>query len=189
MPEMRLPKCVRTEHDDLVSRQSLLDDGWREVEILDVWVWNREERGQWTDCDVAKKGDRNQCVWIAGTAFTEDRLHKDPEVPDQLAARTKMKFTDQSFEDDEKAIYVVRVGEDVRGFVIVTADDDYCTINLIAVDRRHRRQGIARDLVNYLAAMYDQPIAAGTQATNEASIALYQSLGFEKQLSYRSFHK
>ena len=193
MPEMRLPLLVRVEESDHMSRNCLLEDGWREVEVLQVWVRELPDAidVEWNDYVIEMAGTqfRQQCAWIAGTAFTEDRLHKDPEVPDQLASRQKMRFTEESFDESERSIYIARQGKNVHGFVIVTADREYCTINLIAVDRRHRKKGIAKRLLAYLAAAYKQPIVAGTQATNDSSLALYKSAGFTKHLSYRSFHK
>ncbi|KKL90926.1 hypothetical protein LCGC14_1899770, partial [marine sediment metagenome] len=46
---MNLPACVRIEADDFRSRESLLKDGWEEVEILETW--QRIIGGEDYNCD------------------------------------------------------------------------------------------------------------------------------------------
>lgn len=193
MPEITLPLCCRIDADDMSSRNALLSDGWRDIELLQVWVREAEALDiEWGDTivDMASKSALKSCVWIASTSFTHDRLHKDPQVPDAVADRQKMRFVEAAFTCSEKAVYVAKDGKTVQGFVIVTADDEHCTIDLIAVDRRHRKKGVARKLIAHLSNVYKPlMIVAGTQSTNKPAQALYHSAGFICHQTCRTMHK
>lgn len=191
MPEITLPLCCRIDADDMSSRNALLSDGWRDIELLQVWA--REglpmDVGN-VSVEMASKSALKSCVWIASTSFTHDRLHKDPQVPDAVADRQKMRFVEAAFTCSEKAVYVAKDGKTVQGFVIVTADDEHCTIDLIAVDRRHRGEGIAYALIAHLSNVYKPlMIVAGTQSTNKPAQALYHSAGFICHQTCRTLHK
>ena len=202
MPVITLPLCVRIDADDLFSRTCLLKDGWREIERLEVWSRDTATclSGHTTisppvELDgyvvvMATAAAKKACMWIASTSFVHDRLHKDPEVLNAVADRQKTQFVDAAFDSPEKSVFIARQKHAIYGFCIVTADDTFCTIDLVAVDRRHRKKGIGRGLIAHIAAVYKPLIlVAGTQSTNKEGRALYESTGFEKRQTCLTFHK
>lgn len=192
MPETPLPLCVRTDADDHQSRTALIKDFWREIEILEVWVQRKRMACNIPDyiIEMASAKRKQACLWIASTSFTEDRLHRDVEFPDAEADKQKMLRVERGFDKPDEAVYIARKGQQVHGFVIVSITKEHCIIELIAVDRRHRGKGIGKALLGTVAAAYEPLVLiAGTQSTNTASQRLYASMGFEREASYRTFHK
>ena len=200
MPEITLPLCVRIDATDLYSRKCLLQDGWREIEQLEVW--SRETAiaipVEWNGyvVEMATTTAKKACMWIASTSFVHDRLHKDVEVDNAIADRQKTQFVDAAFDSSEKSVFIARQKDAVmtaiavHGFCIVNADDTFCTIDLIAVDRRHRKKGIGRALLAHIVVIYKSLIiVAGTQSTNREGQALYEATGFEKRQTCRTMHK
>jgi ribosomal protein S18 acetylase RimI-like enzyme len=53
-------------------------------------------------------------------------------------------------------------------------------IDLIAVEKDHRGQGLAKEMILFAASACGNPQAlrAGTQSVNTASLSLYEKLGF-----------
>jgi ribosomal protein S18 acetylase RimI-like enzyme len=71
----------------------------------------------------------------------------------------------------------------VAGFAIMHFGDEVAHLNLLAVGIEHRRQGLGRQLLDWLSA---SAVAAGVfridlevRETNEGARAFYQSLGFQ----------
>ena len=70
------------------------------------------------------------------------------------------------------------------GFAIMRYGDDVAHLNLLAVEPEHRRQGVARRLMEWLE---DTALTAGTfiiglelRATNQAAFAFYSALGYRE---------
>ena len=192
MPAITLPLCVRTDVDDMSSRNCLLKDGWREIERLEVWWRKAGAMEQLYDgvVEMASADAKTTCLWIAATSFSHDRLHKDAKISNDVADRVKMNFVEEAFNSIEKSILVAKHEQHVAGFCILLADETDCAIELIAVHRKYRRQGIGRALIAAAANTYrDLTLVAGTQSTNESGQALYMSCGFECIQTWRSFHK
>lgn len=192
MPETTLPLCVRIDADDAFSRHCLKKDGWREIEVLEVWQHNGPPNAvslpDYT-IDLATPTDAEACCWIASTSFTHDRLHSDPQVDNATADREKIRRVMQGFDSAVEQVFVAR-NKDVHGFVIVSNDGQYIVIELIAVDRRQRRKNIALALLAHVASINHQTsIIAGTQATNLPSKKLYTAAGFQPVQRHRTFHK
>ena len=68
--------------------------------------------------------------------------------------------------------------------------DDVVVIDLIAVDKNHRRKNTASSLIAYAESEYNNCllIRVGTQIANIASVRLYEKLGFRLTQSQYIFH-
>ena len=71
----------------------------------------------------------------------------------------------------------------IAGFAIMHFGDEVAHLNLLAVGTEHRRQGLGRQLIDWLSA---SALAAGVfridlevRETNHGARAFYQSLGFQ----------
>ncbi len=79
----------------------------------------------------------------------------------------------------------------VAGFVLLIGGDDRTwIIDLIAVDRRHRGQGVARGMISHVEAHAEgfTRVRVGTQLANIPSIRLYAQLGFVMDEAHYVFH-
>lgn len=162
---MPLPLCCRIDSLDERSAEALKADGWREIEKLLTW---RHTVTQHTDQRVQR-----------GLPFhwkvSHTRLHKDPEVPDEISDSTRRAM----MEDAAAKGTCLVIGSDA--FVVF----DRGRINFIGVSERARRRGLAKALVRHIGG----EITAGTQDTNEAAKAFYRDGGFRVVKTERTFHK
>lgn len=191
---MPLPKCVRIEYADKRSAEALLEDGWREVEVLETWRRKAKPvdadrlKGQ-AEIRRAEKRDMNALIWIAQTSFVHDRLHSDNEICSAEADKAKGEWVRRAFSGDADRIFVAEYDDRVVGFVICKVIKGYSVIDLIAVDRRYREHGIGSQLLVYAIHHYGLDMEAGTQERNKAGKELYKSLGFVCKGKRRTFHK
>jgi len=80
-------------------------------------------------------------------------------------------------------VLIARRERKIAGFAIMYFGDQIAHLNLLAVGAEHRRQGLGRQLIDWLSA---SAIEAGIfridlelRETNAAARAFYQSLGFQ----------
>jgi len=83
----------------------------------------------------------------------------------------------------ESSVVVARRERQIAAFAIMHFGDDVAHLNLLAVDRDHRRQGIGRRMIQWLSAT---ALEAGVlridlelRANNEVARSFYECLGFE----------
>ncbi len=129
---------------------------------------------------------------LAYGSFEFSRFHLDPLIPNELANRVKAEWTRSYFRGQRgDQMLVATVDEVVAGFVLlIDCDDGTRTIDLIAVDRRHRGQGVARRMISHVeahAAGFTR-LRVGTQLANMPSIRLYTQLGFVMDEAHYVFH-
>ena len=190
---MPLPSCVRIDASDMHSAVCLMDDGWREVEVLETWEREAtplEEFPCVPDALVreAREDDRPRCQWIASTSFTRDRLHADTKVNNATADLAKVQWVDHAFDGDADSILVIELEGDLVGF-LVCQKINVAIIDLIAIDKRHRKLGLATQLIAAAILRYGVVMRAGTQCNNRAGQAVYEKLGFKPVRMQRTYHK
>jgi [ribosomal protein S18]-alanine N-acetyltransferase len=86
--------------------------------------------------------------------------------------------------DPDSVVLTARQAHCIAGFAIMRYGDDWAHLNLLAVDPRHRRRGVARTLLTWLE---DSALTAGTfsvglelRAPNSAARAFYAALGYHE---------
>lgn len=135
-------------------------------------------------CQVrdAVPADREGVIEAARRSFACSRFHLDPAIPQEVANRIKADWAGNYFEGKRGQQMVVAVaGGQVEGFLqLLHGRDGTMTIDLIAVDERHRRKGMAREMVAFAEARAKGMIRVrvGTQIANGTSIRFYENLGF-----------
>lgn len=181
---MPLPECTRLDHDDAATRERLLSDGWREIEVLETWK-GLAPRGVGLPVYTAEKSDIGRLQSIALASFTEDRLHKDPLVAKEDADAAKAKWVSDAVTDYRRKVYVI--GEPPDAFLSFFPGETII-IDLLAVHPDAHGRKIGTSLI--IAACHDAKfVQAGTQSTNEAARSLYRSLGMEIIKRQRTFHR
>lgn len=172
--------------------------GLRRVERLLTLARPLEEQGPpagtpGVTVEAGGPGDRAACGQLARVAFTSDRFHADPTIPDPAADALKARWAENALTGRADAPLVARdpAGR-VIGFNMCRFDPKtrQAAIDLIAVAAEARGRGVGRALVEAALRHYRgraERLLVGTQADNAASLALYRASGFEvvaEQLTY-----
>lgn len=116
--------------------------------------------------------------------FEYSRFHLDPQIPRDVADRVKEAWVENYFAGSRgEKLLVAKDGDQATptGFLAVMQGEGSCKIiDLIAVSRDCRRQGVGRRLVAYFLNSYPwNTIEVGTQIANTPSLRLYESCGFK----------
>lgn len=189
---MTLPLCVRIDASDTRSADNLKADGWREIEILETYLWKKVRLfgGDSHDVSSAKPDDVDVCAKIAVKAFKHDRLHKDSFIPKEVADEAKDNWVRVAFTDRKKKIFVARsVTGEVIGFIIVGKTKGEAYVDLLAADPDYSGVGVGGRLLRHAMIAMDSDMRAGTQADNKEASVLYKRNGFEIVKRQRTFHK
>ncbi len=140
----------------------------------------------------ASAAHEDQVADLAYGSFEFSRFHLDALIPNELANRVKAEWTSSYFRGQRgDQMFVATREGDVVGFVLlIDRDDGTRTIDLIAVDRRHRGQGVARRMISHVEAHAESftRVRVGTQLANIPSIRLYTQLGFVMDEAHYVFH-
>ncbi len=191
---MLFTKCVRIDSADFVSAAGLLQKGFREVEELVTWI-RQPVSLAYTNVKKAALKDAWRCMMIAKESFIHDRRHQDGNIPNWFADLSKMWAVIRAFYYNDFTVFVIerQQGRGVVGFISCVMHSPTVQIDLIAVDRLNRRAAMAENLIAKAMHYYGEQgcshIFVGTQAHNEASCKLYESLGFEIVRRQKTFHK
>jgi ribosomal protein S18 acetylase RimI-like enzyme len=132
---------------------------------------------------LAGPADEADCVALGRTAFVTDRYHRDSAILRTAADALKADWVRNSLRGRADRSFVARENGRAVGFNLCMAKGDTAWIDLIAVDGRHRRKGLARALVDAALMHYRERgfarMHVKTQADNTASVALYRECGFD----------
>lgn len=178
---MPLPKCVRTKSDM---------PGWRE--IGDFAVYERTPLlGGWTPFVRLREHWEVPVIKAIADHFTHDRLHLDPEVSEQEADEFKSGMVDRAVSE---GFPILTCGQpDTLGFLIVRPEGNVANIDLIGVSPNARRRGIGTALIGsflHWAHLENFDLCrAGTMDSNRIACKLYESFGFTRSATLRTFHK
>lgn len=134
-----------------------------------------------TTARQATPDDADAVRAVAGSGFSTDRFHADPQIDPAVADRIKADWAGNFFAGKRGDWMVVAESDGrVAGFLQLLDRDGHLVIDLIAVDHAARGRGLATAMIEHAAAnlMPGAPMRVGTQLANTASVRLYESLGF-----------
>jgi ribosomal protein S18 acetylase RimI-like enzyme len=168
------------------------DTGFRLVERLITYQrdLNHPAPGPSEPVRMAKETDIDGCAEIAQHAFSHDRYHADP-MTKHVAADIKAAWTRNDLAGRADTCFVAERDQVVAGFNLCLLRDEVAVIDLIATAPNAQRRGVGRDLVRAALRHYigrATTMRVGTQASNEASLALYESEGFQMVSRQSTFH-
>ena len=136
--------------------------------------------------------DRDQVVALARNSFIYSRFHLDSAFSREEADTLRAEWVKNYYVGKRGDAMVVAEAEGViAGFLLlIHGKDDSLIIDLIAVDEKHRRKGIARDMITYAESQSRgfRRISVGTQLANLPSIKLYEGMGFKLAVAQYTFH-
>ena len=160
---------------------SLEELGFRAVETLVTLRHDLSGADAAPGVRLAEVNEFEDCLGVANRAFVNDRLHRDPLVPDWVADKIRSQWVLNNLESRGDASFVVSDDDGVAGFNLCLMEGGDAVIDLIAVDTGRQKKGFGRALVNGALGHYRgkaETMRVGTQADNEPSIALYRGTGF-----------
>jgi ribosomal protein S18 acetylase RimI-like enzyme len=135
--------------------------------------------------------DRDDVVHIARTNMKNSRFHMDPFIPEEIADNIKSEWADNFFKARRgDAMVVAEYRNCIVGFLLLLENYDTLDIDLIAVNRFARRQGLASGMIRFAQTQRSKAyrMRVGTQAANTASLNLYEALGFRIAKVHYVFH-
>ena len=141
---------------------------------------------------LACDDDAEQVQEIAATSFEQNRFHLDPNIPSEIAASIKQQWVANYFCGQRgDQLFVLEAEQEIQGFLLLLKRDEGWIIDLIAVARCARSQGVATRLIQHAAHHIDSSQAwrVGTQLSNPASLGLYQKLGFSLTRAHYLYHR
>jgi ribosomal protein S18 acetylase RimI-like enzyme len=150
-----------------------------------------------TECELrfAAPADRESVVDLARRNFVFSRFHQDRNISQRVADEIKAQWVGNFFNGERgNRLVVAEVREKgqhkIVGFTLLaTPTNGPVVIDLIAVDEAYRRQGIAGEMIAFVASQFAPAVVAvGTQVGNLPSIRLYEKLGFRLADSQYVFH-
>jgi GNAT superfamily N-acetyltransferase len=122
---------------------------------------------------------------IAYETFHESRFHRDSNVPDETARRSRSEWVRNSY-GGRGEVFLARRDGKVAGFLVHVERDGNSVLDLIGVDPAQKRTGVATALVSaHFALRPARCHLVKTQATNRESLGLYRKAGYQyDDLSY-----
>jgi ribosomal protein S18 acetylase RimI-like enzyme len=143
-------------------------------------------------CRFAVDSDEDGTVKLAGHAFIYSRFHQDPLFNKETANQIKSEWARNYFKGNRGDYMVVAVvnGRVVGFLQLLVGLEKNLVIDLITVDELHRRQGIARKMIEFAHVHCGDcgRIDVGTQIANTASLQAYESMGFRFRSASYVFH-
>ena len=132
---------------------------------------------------------------ITVNAYKHSHYFNDSNIPLVHAERVYQEWIRNSLNGYANLVIVAKLKERIVGYITLRisklGEKAYGTIDLIAIEERHRGHGIGRMLVteaiSRVRAAVDS-IYVSTQVSNLAAMRLYQGLGFEPLLSEATLH-
>ena len=173
-------------------RRLLEGVGFQAVETLVTFYQPvRAARGLTAETGLARAGEIDTCIDLALSAFTFDRLHRDPRVPHAVADAIRAEWVRNDMAGRAAAPLVARIDGRVAGFNLCLKTDRTAVIDLIAVAADFRRRGLAGQMIEAAFAHFSgaiDGIRVGTQEDNTASVRLYESAGFSVETRQITLH-
>jgi ribosomal protein S18 acetylase RimI-like enzyme len=139
----------------------------------------------------AEKEDKKDTIELAATSFVYSRFHLDHRVSNNVANKVKELWVENFFNGKRGSHMVLaKDGDRIIGFLQIIAQEEQYIIDLIAVSKDYRKQGIAKNLILFANANLEniEKVIVGTQIANMPSINLYEKLGFRFKSAKYVFH-
>ena len=125
--------------------------------------------------------DLKEIKAIASNAFIFDRFNQDPNINEDIASKIKMEWVSNYFSGKRgDKCFVIRSKENIiKGFLITIKDINEVRIDLMAVNKAYRNQGVGKELIKSMFSFYENKnFIVETQLINKPSLSLYETMGF-----------
>ena len=135
------------------------------------------------EVEIANVKVKNSVIKLAKESFIFDRFHSDPNIPNEIASEIKGQWIKKYFngERGDNCFVILANETEAKGFLLTVIRQKEVVIDAIAVDKRFRKEGVAKKLIKGMINHYKQnysKYSVWTQASYMPSINLYQKFGF-----------
>lgn len=184
---------VKVEADRLGLLSILEDAGFRLADT-NIQLQKKIEQIEMSapsNIHFARSNDETLVRKLAKNSFKFSRFHLDPHISKKMADHLKSAWAGNYFLGQRgDAMIVAETSSGIGGFLQLLFRERQIIIDLIAVSREHRRNGIARDMIHFAQMSFDdyETMVTGTQAANIGSLAMYESMGFKICSAYYILH-
>ncbi|HXX74261.1 MAG TPA: GNAT family N-acetyltransferase [Nitrospiraceae bacterium] len=185
---------ARVRTDDVRTTQMLERCGFHLVDTavtLEVSGLSASSAGS-GNVRLARPEDRKAVEGIARRSFTCSRFHLDPAIPKSLADEIKAQWAGNFFlgKRGDQMVVAEKAGEIVGFAQLLKPSGNVLVIDLIAVEKTHRGQGLSKEMIrfSYMSCGHPRIMRAGTQIANTVSLGVYQDIGFRIVSSDYVFH-
>ena len=131
---------------------------------------------------------------IAHGAFIYSRFFNDPNLPRDKAKGVYAHWAENAFGKSERYYALAKNQGEIGGFILFSFNTNTSvgTIELLAVDERHRGLRVGKSLIAGVEKFMNQKgienIKVGTQADNSSAIRFYTSCGFNQKTCNSIYH-
>jgi len=120
---------------------------------------------------------------IAEESFKYSRFFNDRKLPQNRAKNIYIKWTENSFEKENKYFTVAKIDNKIAGFIIFNFNSDIAVIELIAVDKNYQGKKIGKQMLLKLEEFLEDKkvkiLKVGTQVNNIEAVGFYSATGFK----------
>lgn len=192
LANVRLMGCRLPEPDD---RTGYLEAaGFRKVETL-VSLARAVRRGvpmpEGVRAARSEDADAAGCRRVGEAAFTSDRYHADPDVPDEAADALKGAWAYNAVMARADRVFIYDEGNGILGFNACLLRGQTVVIDLIGVMPGRQGAGIGAKLLLAMDADYQgraDRVEVGTQLSNSGSLTFYKNDGFKEFRREQTWH-
>jgi ribosomal protein S18 acetylase RimI-like enzyme len=135
--------------------------------------------------------DQKEVVELASKSFIYSRFCLDNVFSADVVKIIKSQWASNFFAGKRGDKMIVALADEaVVGFLQLLYRKESLTIDLITVNEKYRRRGIARDMITFAETecLRCDHINVGTQVANIPSMRLYETMGFRVSDAYYLFH-
>ena len=126
---------------------------------------------------------------IAENALTMSRFHMDPKIDSKTAGNSRRQWIKNAYDRQGTHVLTATRENNTMGFLVLKPDLQGAKVDLIAVSKPARKQGIGRALMaEAVRIVKGKNLYSTTQIINLSALQFYQSIGFVVTDGYYSFH-
>lgn len=124
----------------------------------------------------------DQILSIARKSFKYSRFFNDLNLSESKSQSIYLHWTEGAFQQDSKYFVICEREGNIAGYLLFSSEENYATVELIAVDEAYQGQGVGKALIKAMDSFAMEKgickIKVGTQVNNISAVQFYSKMGF-----------
>lgn len=142
---------------------------------------------------ISNNSPRNRQInEIAKKSFQYSRFFNDTNLSANKTKNIYHQWVENSFDRENKYFVICERNKEIAGFLLFSIKDNFCEVELIAVEKAHQGKGVGKSLIfkleSYIFGREIKEIKVGTQVNNYSALNFYTSLGFKYTNTSSTYH-